>query len=168
MTEGTQVAGSRANGGMSERHVGNANGPSGRLKGMRVGWLVAVLAISACTTSSRHPQPVPVTHVVRAVATITVDSNQRTETMRIGQTQLMYLAPNGHIAWDAVKLSRAGIVALSSVRGGYPALGYSATLTAIHAGAVRLTTQTDMSCIHVRPACELPTEVYSVTVTVAS
>lgn len=133
----------------------------------RIGAALTVLVLAGCTSGgykrSHTPEPSPVS----AGATITVGTNQHTVTMRAGQSRGMYLAPSGYFTWDAVQQSTPGVVRLSNVRGGYPAQGYSATVTAIRAGTVQLQTQSDIACLHAKPACLPAQQTYRVTVIVS-
>ena len=129
---------------------------------------LAMLLLAGCTSGGHKSRPDPQPSLRSSGATITIQTNQHTVTMRAGQSQDMYLAASGYFTSDAIDLSTPGIVKLSNVRGGYPAKGYSATVTALHAGTVELKTESDIFCLHSKPDCVPPQRVYDVTVVVSS
>jgi hypothetical protein len=68
--------------------------------------------------------------------------------------------------WDQ-PVAQGVAVALVSARGGYPtSLPARAVFRAVRAGTARLTSATDIKCLHLEPRCLPPQRIWEVTVIV--
>jgi hypothetical protein len=99
---------------------------------------------------------------------LTITANGAHLVLHVGQHRSVYLVPRGVPGnFDPLTISRQGIVAISDESGGYPGdAPLTATITAMTPGATRLTTQSDLPCLHSSPRCLPPQYAWTLDVTV--
>jgi len=99
--------------------------------------------------------------------TLTVADNGAKVRLRQGQTIVVILASPAR-TWRPPSASGVAVRRTAS-RGGYPVSQVAlASFVAVRPGLATLTSTTDARCLHAQPPCEIPQQLWAVTVIVTA
>ena len=134
---------------------------------MVVAGLISTCAGSDMPRPGDQPSLTTVT-VTASIQPVSVAANGAHLVLHVGQHRSVRLVPQGVPGnFDPLMASRPGIVMISDESGGYPSDDpLVATITATTPGITRLTTQSDLSCLHTSPPCLPPQYAWTLDVTV--
>ena len=128
-----------------------------------------VAASTQPVTSLPPPRPSPQSESIPSAPDqpLTLAANGAHLVLHVGQHRSVRLVPRGIPGnFDPLMASRPGIVTISDESGGYPGDDpLVATITATTPGITRLTTQSDLSCLHTSPPCLPPQYAWTLDVT---
>ena len=101
-----------------------------------------------------------------SIVTLTEADNGATVILRPGQTISVVLGGHSFISWHAPRAAGATLRLISS-SGGYPGNKPAlARFRAARPGRTAISSVTDAACLHAQPACEIPQQLWQVSVTV--
>jgi hypothetical protein len=119
-----------------------------------------VVFLSACTAQPARPEPAA-TPAADGSLTVTLDDQGKTVNMNVGDSFLLKLGEQYN--WDIAISDQA---VLSRVKNIAVIRGAQGIYDALQAGTVTLSATGDPLCRQSQPACEMPTILFSVKVTV--